>query len=189
MSSGRLPGTLLATCSLLLVACGSYSTKSGGSERICDTSEVPCEWDGQCNPALCKDSYPSAPACSTTVTLGALEWTQCDNGADINAFCAACFAKNLALGGHQDWRLPSIGELSTLYQSSDALINICNTDGILSIDPRIEISCFVAWSSTVENNNPDNVDYANFGAGANSYVNHAVAILTYLTRALAVRNP
>jgi hypothetical protein len=138
---------------------------------------------------MCKDAYPSAPVCSGTVTLGSLEWTQCDNGDDIDAFCAACYAQDLALGGHDDWRLPSIAELSTLYQNSDEIIELCDTEGILNVDSRIYLSCFVAWSSTVENNDPVKVEYVNFGASADRYVNHATATFTFLTRALAVRQP
>ena len=45
------------------------------SIRVCDESENPCEWDGRCDVALCKNPYPAAPACSTTVTAAGLEWS------------------------------------------------------------------------------------------------------------------
>jgi hypothetical protein len=177
----------VAAACLLLAACSSpHDTPS---ERVCDTSELPCEWDGQCKPELCKYPYPSAPTCTNTVVIGNLEWTQCDNGQDINAMCAACYAKNLSLGGNRDWRLPTIDQLASLYVPSDAIVDICGMAAVLSIDSRVNISCVVAVSSTVKNNDPVHVQAVNFGADATYYVNDVVGTYDVWVRALGVRGP
>lgn len=49
-----------------------------------------------------------------------LIWTVKDSGADMNAGQAREYCTNLKLGGFSDWRLPTLDELSALYDKSSS---------------------------------------------------------------------
>lgn len=49
------------------------------------------------------------------VARGGLTWTPRDNGSDVNWLQAGTYCADLRLGGHSDWRLPTVDELETLY--------------------------------------------------------------------------
>jgi Protein of unknown function (DUF1566) len=44
-----------------------------------------------------------------------LMWTKKDNGLHVNWFSASEYAEHLRLGGYEDWRLPTVEELESLY--------------------------------------------------------------------------
>jgi hypothetical protein len=44
-----------------------------------------------------------------------LTWTLKDNGADVNIGQAQNYCRGLKLGGFSDWRLPTIDELTAIY--------------------------------------------------------------------------
>ena len=46
-----------------------------------------------------------------------LMWAGKDNGADVTREQAIDYCRNLSLAGHHDWRLPTIDELQTLYDT------------------------------------------------------------------------
>jgi hypothetical protein len=159
------------------------------NKRVCDESADPCTWDGQCKPELCTDPYAAAPACSGTVTSGGLAWSRCDNGSDISSYCAACYARDLTLGGRTGWRIPTISELENLYVSSDTLVEVCGLYAYLNIDAQFQLSCAVVWSSTMTNNDPSYTQIINFGATAAHAVDHYPGSDTIYTRALVVHAP
>jgi Protein of unknown function (DUF1566) len=45
-------------------------------------------------------------------------WAKKDNGSDVTQPQALDYCKNLGLDGYRDWRLPSIGELASIYDRS-----------------------------------------------------------------------
>ncbi len=53
-----------------------------------------------------------------------LMWASYDNGMQISWYAAKQYRVDFALGGYDDWRLPSIEELQTLYK-----INQSNDEG------------------------------------------------------------
>jgi DNA-binding winged helix-turn-helix (wHTH) protein len=55
-----------------------------------------------------------------------LTWARNDNGFDVTRQQAADFCRNLTLAGHRDWRLPTIDEVQTLY---DTGVSVAGTWG------------------------------------------------------------
>ena len=53
-------------------------------------------------------------------TKTSLEWSQKDNGADVDFKGAKAFCDELTLAGHDDWRLPTIEELEGIYDENVA---------------------------------------------------------------------
>ncbi len=52
-----------------------------------------------------------------TVTIDQLQWALATNGEDIRWPDAVDYCADLALAGHEDWRLPSLDELQSLHAS------------------------------------------------------------------------
>jgi hypothetical protein len=53
-------------------------------------------------------------------TKTSLQWSQKDNGADVDFKGAKAFCDELTLAGHDDWRLPTIEELEGIYDENVA---------------------------------------------------------------------
>ena len=70
-----------------------------------------------------------------------LIWALQDNGMDIDWWEAKQFTKDYTAGGYNDWRLPDIKELATLYTSDER-----NNDGYLIAKPFKITDCCI-WSS------------------------------------------
>ena len=51
-------------------------------------------------------------------TKTSLEWSQKDNGADVDFKGAKAFCDGLTVAGHDDWRLPTLQELQGLYDEA-----------------------------------------------------------------------
>jgi len=47
-----------------------------------------------------------------------LVWTVEDNGSDVNWSQASNYCESLTLGGHTDWRMPTLDELTDIYDPS-----------------------------------------------------------------------
>ena len=71
-----------------------------------------------------------------------LMWTRRDNGENIDWNDANEYAKRLRLGGHSDWRLPTIDELEKLYDP--------NGGNKYNIRKPFRLSGWWVWSSTKE---------------------------------------
>ncbi len=71
-----------------------------------------------------------------------LMWTRRDNGEDIDWNDANEYAKRLRLGGHSDWRLPTIDELEKLYDP--------NGGNKYNIRKPFRLTGWWVWSSTTE---------------------------------------
>jgi hypothetical protein len=52
---------------------------------------------------------------SETVKLAGLEWAQTTTGEDMRWPDAVEYCEKLTLGGHDDWRLPTLSELESLH--------------------------------------------------------------------------
>ena len=79
-----------------------------------------------------------------------LIWQKKDNGFDVNWDFAKETCADLDLGGHTDWRLPSIDELESIYDPMQKVHGHHTKGGIrLSANPH-EVYALI-WSSTATN--------------------------------------
>jgi len=87
----------------------------------------------------------------TDTKLG-LMWAQSDNQADIfwqeaPGWIKSYFVKQIGLQ-HDDWRLPTINELKSLYlESPDYSGYRAKCGHIVKMVPAIRISCILVWTS------------------------------------------
>lgn len=105
-----------------------------------------------------------------------LMWAAADNGSAISLSQATHYCRSLTLSGYEDWRLPPIDELQTLFGGT------ANERGYRVIAP-LKLTGW-AWSSTV-GKEPGEGWALDFGDGARASV---AAGDTGLNRALCVRN-
>lgn len=82
-----------------------------------------------------------------TVIIGNLEWTQCDNGYDINHYDAETYAADLDLADFDDWRLPTRQELLGLYDEDFTQDTACFLPAHI-IEP-FHLSCSWLWTGEV----------------------------------------
>ncbi len=85
---------------------------------------------------------------TVTDTKTGLMWAQTDNMGHINWHNAKLYCENIILSEHNDWRMPTIDELKTLFDDSqDAYETICGHH--VKASKQIELSCGFLWSSEV----------------------------------------
>ncbi|MCF8057020.1 MAG: DUF1566 domain-containing protein [Desulfocapsa sp.] len=75
-------------------------------------------------------------------TTTGLMWATKDNGIDIDWDAAKSYCENYSAGGHADWRLPTLKELGTIYDST-------SQKQFKSVAP-ITLSACCPWSSDVQ---------------------------------------
>jgi hypothetical protein len=89
-------------------------------------------------------------------TQTGLVWTQKDNGADVDFAGAKAFCEGSTVGGHDDWRLPTIEELQALYDEGVASPPTYLYHGKpypLRMDPAFQLSAPGVWSSSLRYEN------------------------------------
>ena len=90
---------------------------------------------------------------STVVdTTTGLMWAAKDNGEDINRHDAKRYCEDLKLGGHSNWRMPTLDELKGLYNKSCSEVPQCNKSAPWSIhaDPIIGLTCCCSWAAETD---------------------------------------
>jgi len=151
----------------------------GGKDNPCDVCESNCDlWD-----------YPMGFfTCYHGATINGKTWTVCDNGKDICQYCAECLAWQLSFNsfcGYSDWRLPTIAELSSIYNTDySTSFNCLSNYHILYILPPILLSCNHVWSSEILPDEIISAKYFNFVYGEEYQGNRDVVLDL---RALAIR--
>jgi hypothetical protein len=93
----------------------------------------------------CEYEYSPSPGCSDTAEVNGLEWTVCDNGEDIDQYCAMHYAAGLDVGGKSDWRLPTVAELSALYDAESQQNVDCENLPVFITTP-FQLTCGTVWS-------------------------------------------
>ena len=66
---------------------------------------------------------------------------------------AKSYAKRLALGGHKDWRLPTMDELRGLYDgslTSPCKGSACHTGEEFHVHEALQLGAASPWSSEIE---------------------------------------
>jgi hypothetical protein len=85
---------------------------------------------------------------TVTDTRTGLMWAQTDNMGHITWHDAKRYCDNIILNEHNNWRMPTIEELKTLFDDSvDGYETICGHNARSA--PQIELSCGLVWSSEV----------------------------------------
>ncbi len=86
-------------------------------------------------------------------TRTGLMWAHKDNGKDINWHDAKKFCTSYQGGGHTDWRMPTINELSTIYDEKKE-----NRYGY-HVSPLINISACCLWTSKLRDSDATRLDF------------------------------
>lgn len=145
-----------------------------------DNDALPTDDDDDASPT--DDDDDVSPTCET-VTRGSLEWSQCDNGSDIDQPDAVAWAANLNLGGHTDWRLPTRAELQPLFDPTQSLVTACYLT--VHIAPPFFLTCKWVWTSEVWQQEQDIAWIFDFESGTSTIYDKNTSDSK---RALAVRD-
>jgi len=94
---------------------------------------------------------------SVVDTRTGLMWAHTDNGKDINWHNAKRFCTNYKGGGHTDWRMPTIKELSSIYDEKKK-----NRYGY-HVSPIIDISARGIWTSGIRDSDAARFDFVGGG--------------------------
>jgi len=74
-----------------------------------------------------------------------LMWAAKDNGRDINWANAKSYCENYHGGGYTDWRMPSLQELTGLYDGAKTYAANCGFD--VHLTELIRLTCSFVWTS------------------------------------------
>ncbi len=85
---------------------------------------------------------------TVTDTQTNLMWAAKDNENDIDWDGAKHYCENFSTGGYSDWRMPTINELQSLYDTQYSRKSECGWD--VHITPLIHLSCSCVWSSETD---------------------------------------
>ena len=85
---------------------------------------------------------------TVTDTRTNLMWAQTDNMGHISWHDAKLYCDYIILSDHNDWRMPTVEELATLFDDSlDGYETICGHN--IKSAPQVELSCGFVWSSDI----------------------------------------
>jgi hypothetical protein len=85
---------------------------------------------------------------TVTDTKTGLMWARTDNMGNISWHNARLYCENIILSRHSNWRMPTIEELETLFDASQAGHETICGQSVKSI-PQIGLSCGFVWSSEI----------------------------------------
>jgi hypothetical protein len=92
-------------------------------------------------PAMAAERFVNHGDGTLTDTKTGFMWAAKDNGKLINWRAARSYIYNYSGGGHTDWRMPTLSELASLYDSRDK-----NKYGY-HVNKLIDISAASCWAS------------------------------------------
>jgi len=91
-----------------------------------------------------------------------LMWTKKDNGVHVNWFSASEYAERLRLGGYEDWRLPTVAELESLYDPKDP--------GEFKVKPPVQLTNRFVWGVKQEGTGSASSFDFGYGMGRLAYL-------------------
>lgn len=103
--------------------------------------------------------WPASTVASAAAVIDGRQWATATSGEDLPWAGARAYCRSLSLGGHDDWRLPTLEELATLQDP---------TPGGTGIKPPVQLDACCLWSSTSLAEQPAE-DGGEPGAPASSY--------------------
>jgi len=77
-----------------------------------------------------------------------LMWAAKDHGKDTTWPEARSYCENYRGGGYMDWRMPTYGELATLYDTSKTYESACGSE--IHLTELIHLACRYVWSAETE---------------------------------------
>ena len=92
-------------------------------------------------PVMASDRFVDHGDGTVTDTKTGLMWAAKDNGIPISWPDARYYCQNYRAGGHTDWRMPTLAELSSLYDSG-----VKNKRGY-HVNKLIDTSAQTCWAS------------------------------------------
>ena len=82
---------------------------------------------------------------TVTDTKTHLMWAKYDNQGDINWHDAKKYCQHIILSTYEDWRMPTIKELETLYDAHEkGYKTTCGNR--VRVNPEIQLSCGWVWA-------------------------------------------
>ena len=93
------------------------------------------------SPVLASDRFVDNGDGTVTDTKSGLMWASQDNGVPVNWPDAMDYCENLQTAGYEDWRMPTLAELSSLYNPNTQNKNGYHTIGLITTTAQ---SC---WSA------------------------------------------
>ena len=113
-----------------------------------------------------------------------LMWAAKDNGTNVDWLAAKFYCESYRGGGHEDWRLPALDELESLYNENKAHPASCADSHHVHIATEfIDITCLTVWASEISMTTNE-VAIFDFNTGFRS----AFAVNMAICRALPVRH-
>lgn len=94
-----------------------------------------------------------------------LMWAAKDNGNDITPAAAKFYCENYRAGGYNDWRMPTLDELESLYDEGKSRQTSCYGGKSIHVaTDLIDMTCFYSWASETSMTTNESAIF-NFGAG------------------------
>ena len=94
-----------------------------------------------------------------------LMWASKDNGSDITPAAAKFYCENYRAGGYNDWRMPTLDELESLYdEGKSRQANCYDGKNIHVATALIDLTCFYSWASETSMTTNESAIF-NFDAG------------------------
>ncbi len=80
-------------------------------------------------------------------TKTGLMWAAKDNGEPINWKDGKKYCEDYKGGGYTDWRLPTLDDLASIYDSENGYTTDCYKEYKVYTNKLIHISCWALWAS------------------------------------------
>jgi len=125
-----------------------------------------------------------------------LMWMARDNGAPLSWPDAKKYASDSRGAGYSDWRLPTLAEISTLYDKSSTRRSFCPTavDELgaiadeVDLTKQIRLTCTRVWTSDERSDKPGWATVFDFHSGKDAARPEAKEFVDMASRVLVVRN-